>query len=52
MFVRFFAFVSLLAALASAPQPAVAQEEITVFAAASLKNALDDTNAAFKKQQA
>jgi molybdate transport system substrate-binding protein len=49
MFVRFFAFVSLLAALASAPQPAVAQEEITVFAAASLKNALDDTNAAFTK---
>lgn len=29
--------------------PALAQEQITVFAAASLKNALDDTNAAFTK---
>ena len=27
----------------------IAQEQITVFAAASLKNALDDTNAAFTK---
>ncbi|HET7912319.1 MAG TPA: molybdate ABC transporter substrate-binding protein [Pseudolabrys sp.] len=49
MFVRFFAFVSFLAALAGAPQPLIAQEQITVFAAASLKNALDDTNAAFTK---
>lgn len=49
MFLRFFAFVSFLAALAGAPQPSAAQEQITVFAAASLKNALDDTNAAFAK---
>ncbi len=49
MFVRLFAFVGFLAVLAGAPQPLVAQEQITVFAAASLKNALDDTNAAFTK---
>src|SRR5450631_2771250 len=30
-------------------QPLAAQETITVFAAASLKNALDDSNAAFTK---
>lgn len=49
MFVRFFAFVSFLVVLAGVPQPLVAQEQITVFAAASLKNALDDTNAAFTR---
>ncbi len=49
MFVRIFAFVSFLAILVGAPQSLVAQERITVFAAASLKNALDDTNAAFTK---
>jgi molybdate transport system substrate-binding protein len=49
MLARFFAFFGLVCALASAPQPLVAQEQITVFAAASLKNALDDTNAAFTK---
>ena len=49
MFVRLFAFVGFLAFLAGAPQTLVAQEQITVFAAASLKNALDDTNAAFTK---
>ena len=49
MFVRFFAFVGFLVVLAGAPQPLAAQEQITVFAAASLKNALDDTNAAFTK---
>ncbi len=49
MFVKFFAFVSFLAILAGAPQPLMAQEQIMVFAAASLKNALDDTNAAFTK---
>jgi molybdate transport system substrate-binding protein len=49
MSVRILAFVSFLAALAGAPQPLVAQERITVFAAASLKNALDDMNAAFAK---
>jgi molybdate transport system substrate-binding protein len=49
MFVRPLVFVSFLAALAGAPQPLSAQEQITIFAAASLKNALDDTNAAFTK---
>jgi molybdate transport system substrate-binding protein len=47
MFAKLFALV--LAVLAGALQPSVAQEQITVFAAASLKNALDDTNAAFTK---
>ena len=41
---RFFVLACLIFALA---QPAVAQETITVFAAASLKNALDDVDAAF-----
>ena len=49
MFVRLFAFVGVVAVLAGAPQLLAAQEQITVFAAASLKNALDDTNAAFTK---
>ena len=40
---------SFLVALFGAPQPLIAQEQITVFAAASLKNALDDTNTAFTK---
>jgi len=37
------------AAAAAAPQPAQAQDTLTIFAAASMKNALDDTNAAFTK---
>jgi molybdate transport system substrate-binding protein len=49
MLARSFAFFILVSALVGAPQPLVAQEQITVFAAASLKNALDDTNAAFTK---
>jgi molybdate transport system substrate-binding protein len=49
MFVRLFAFAGFLAVLAGAPLPLVAQEQITVFAAASLKNAIDDANAAFTK---
>jgi molybdate transport system substrate-binding protein len=49
MFARIFAFLGFVAALSGAPQPLIAQEQITVFAAASLKNALDDTNAAFTK---
>ena len=49
MFARIFAFLGFVAALAGAPQPLIAQEQITVFAAASLKNALDDANAAFTK---
>jgi molybdate transport system substrate-binding protein len=46
MFARFFAILGLLLAVG---QPVAAQETITVFAAASMKNALDDTNAAFTK---
>ncbi len=49
MSVRLLSLFALLVALAGAPQPLIAQEQITVFAAASLKNALDDTNAAFTK---
>jgi molybdate transport system substrate-binding protein len=49
MLARLFAFFGLIGALAGAPQPLIAQEQVTVFAAASLKNALDDTNAAFTK---
>ncbi len=49
MFTRLFAILSLFASLSGAPQLAVAQETLTVFAAASMKNALDDTNAAFTK---
>jgi len=47
MFLR-LAFVIGLAAWSIAPRPAAAQESVTVFAAASLKNALDEANAAFK----
>jgi molybdate transport system substrate-binding protein len=47
MFPRLFAALAVLLALAAAP--AAAQETITVFAAASLKNALDDSDAAFTK---
>ncbi|HXZ45599.1 MAG TPA: molybdate ABC transporter substrate-binding protein [Pseudolabrys sp.] len=49
MFARFFAIIGFLCALAGTPQPLIAQEQLTVFAAASLKNALDETNAAFSK---
>jgi molybdate transport system substrate-binding protein len=46
----FLAAVALATGIASPPSPALAQEKtITVFAAASLKNALDDVNAAFTK---
>lgn len=46
---RLYAAFALFAALAAAPLPATAQDSITVFAAASLKNALDDADAAFTK---
>jgi molybdate transport system substrate-binding protein len=49
MFARVFAFLGFFLALLGAPQPLIAQEQITVFAAASLKNALDEANAAFTK---
>jgi molybdate transport system substrate-binding protein len=46
----FLTAVALGMALASPPSPALAQDKtITVFAAASLKNALDDVSAAFAK---
>ena len=41
--------ILVFAALAAAPQRAAAQETVTVFAAASLRNALDDVDAAFTK---
>ena len=50
MFARLAAMLSLFAAFAGAPQPAVAQDSITVFAAASLRNALDEVNADFTEK--
>src|SRR5882762_3742863 len=47
MLKRLFAALLLFAAVVA--HPAAAQETITVFAAASLKNALDDANTAFTK---
>lgn len=41
--------LGFLALAAVVPQPAQAQDTLTVFAAASMKNALDDANAAFTK---
>jgi molybdate transport system substrate-binding protein len=41
--------LGLLALAAAAPQPAQAQDTLTIFAAASMKNALDDANTAFTK---
>ena len=58
MLKRFLAFALPLAAAiavvaAASPPPAVAQEKsITVFIAASMKNAIDDINAAFTKATA
>ena len=50
MFARLLAILALFVAFAGAPQPLAAQEKpLTVFAAASMKNALDDANAAFSK---
>jgi len=50
MYARLLAILGLFAVLAGAPPTAAAQEKtLTVFAAASLKNALDDTNTAFSK---
>lgn len=47
MRIRLFVAISIVLSLAVMPRLAVAQETLIVFAAASLKNALDDTNAAF-----
>jgi molybdate transport system substrate-binding protein len=49
MLLRLFAILGLFAALAGAPQQAAAQDTLTVFAAASMRNALDDVDAAFSK---
>jgi len=46
---RFVAAFALFATLAATPLPASAQQGLTVFAAASLRNALDDVDAAFSK---
>ena len=49
MFARLSAILCLLFALAGAAPPATAADNLTVFAAASLRNALGDANAAFTK---
>lgn len=49
MSARIFTIVAFMVALLGAPQSTIAQEQITIYAAASLKNALDDTNAAFTR---
>ncbi len=49
MIIRLFGTVALFVTFFVAPLLAVAQETITVFAAASLKNALDDIDATFTK---
>lgn len=48
MAARLFVLLGLFLAFAAA-HPAAAQDALTVFAAASMKNALDDANAAFAK---
>ena len=45
----FPSILAIVSLLLGAAQPSAAQEAVTVFAAASLKNALDDANAAFTK---
>jgi molybdate transport system substrate-binding protein len=47
---RLFAILALFVALAAEPQQALAQDALTIFAAASMRNALDDVNAAFSKK--
>jgi molybdate transport system substrate-binding protein len=49
MFARLFAAFAVFPLLAAAPQPATAQDSITVFAAASLRNALDEIDGVFTK---
>jgi molybdate transport system substrate-binding protein len=49
MLTRLVAAFCLLLTFAAAPQPAAAQDSLTVFAAASMRNALDDVNKAFTK---
>ena len=49
MLTKAFAVLALLAAFAGMPQQAAAQDTLTVFAAASMRNALDDVDKAFTK---
>ncbi len=49
MLLRLFAALSLLFTVTAAPRPAAAADTLTVFAAASLRNALDEVDAAFSK---
>ncbi len=49
MLARLIAAFCLLLMLAAAPQPAAARDTLTVFAAASMRNALDDVDKAFSK---
>jgi molybdate transport system substrate-binding protein len=49
MFARLVAILSLFAAVAATPEFAAAEDTITVFAAASMKNALDDADEVFTK---
>src|SRR5262249_10249869 len=49
MLARFFAFFCLVCTLVRTAQPLIPQEQVTVFAVASLKNTLDDINAVFTK---
>jgi molybdate transport system substrate-binding protein len=49
MFARLVAALSLFIACVAAPPPAVAEDSLTVFAAASMRNALNEADAAFSK---
>jgi molybdate transport system substrate-binding protein len=49
MFARLFAILALFTATAATPNFAAAEDTVTVFAAASMKNALDDVDVAFTK---
>jgi molybdate transport system substrate-binding protein len=49
MRLRLFALFALFAVLTVAPLGAAAQDSLTVFAAASMRNALDEANAVFMK---
>jgi molybdate transport system substrate-binding protein len=46
---RLFTIPTVLIALSAAPQPVAALDAITVFAAASMRNALEDVDAAFTR---
>jgi molybdate transport system substrate-binding protein len=49
MFARLLSVLCLFAVVADAPQTAARQESVTIFAAASLKNAIDDADATFTR---